>query len=105
MDSALITVLANAGVAGVVVILMILGWLVPKPTVARLEAENTALRTSRDTERQRADEAVQAGRVTTQLIAALADLAAARRQDQGWPAGFGGPAALPAATPPALEDP
>ena len=76
MDSTIVTVLANAGVAGIVVILMILGFLIPKPTYTRLEAENKSLRDALQLERRRADEASEAGRVTNQLIAAVASLAA-----------------------------
>ena len=79
MDSALITVLTNAGVAGVVVILLILGWLVPKWAYSRLEEENRHLREALEAERQRAGEAAASAGVTNQLIGALVDLAAERK--------------------------
>ena len=75
MDSSLAIILANAGVAGVVVILMITGWLVPKPFYAKLEQENRDLKEALKLEKQRGTDADQAGRVTNQLIGALQNLA------------------------------
>lgn len=76
MDTALVTALTNFGALGVVLILILAGWLVPKPYFARLEEENRALREALAIERQRGTDAEQAGRVTTKLIGALTDLAA-----------------------------
>lgn len=81
MDSALIAVLTNGGVAGVVVILMILGWLVPKWVYANLEKENKHLREALDLERQRNKEAVSQVGVTNQLISALVSLAEKRQPE------------------------
>ena len=79
MDSTLVTVLINAGVAGVVVILLIAGWLVPKWAYSKLEQENKSLREALQLERQRAGEAASTHAVTNQLIGALVDLAAERK--------------------------
>jgi hypothetical protein len=78
MDSALITLLANAGVAGVVIVLIVAGILVPKPYYTRLEEENKLLREGRDIDRQRASEAASTAGVTNQLIGALTNLATER---------------------------
>ena len=79
MDSGLINALANGGVAGVVLIVVIGGWLVPRPFFAKLEEENRLLREALDLERERAGDAAATASTTNQLIAALADLAADRR--------------------------
>lgn len=85
MDSAFITVLTNAGVAGVVILLLVFGWLVPKLAYARLLEENRLLREALDTERQRAGEAVSSAGVTNQLIGAIVDLAVERRLPEPGP--------------------
>jgi hypothetical protein len=79
VDSALVTVLINSGVAGVVIILLILGWLVPKWAYSRLEAENKALREALQLERRRNEEIASTAGVTNQLIGALVDLAGERK--------------------------
>ena len=94
MDSTLVTVLINAGVAGVVVILLILGFLVPKWAYSRLEQENKSLREALELERQRAGEAASTQTVTNQLIGALVDLAAERKGLQTPPEGTGHPPGL-----------
>lgn len=91
MDSALVTVLINSGVAGVVLILLILGWLVPKWAYSRLEAENKALREALQLERRRNEEIASTAGVTNQLIGALVDLAGERK-------GIQPPAAQPGTT-------
>src|SRR5215469_15462418 len=79
MDSALLLVLTNAGVAGVVIILMIGGWLVPRWIYKNLEKENKHLREALDLERQSRKEALNQGVTTTnQLIGALVNLAEKR---------------------------
>ena len=79
MDTAFITVLTNGGVAGVVVLLIIFGWLVPKWAYSKLEEENQHLREALQTERQRAGEVTSQAGVTNQLIGALVDLASERK--------------------------
>ena len=76
LDSGLVTALVNFGAAGVVVILIILGLLVPKPFYARLEEENRLLREALQLERQRSNDAAATAGVTNQLIHALTDMAA-----------------------------
>lgn len=75
MDSAFLTVLINAGVAGVIVILMMTGYLVPKWVYKKLEKENKALREAYELQRQRSIETTNQGVVTNQLIQALVDVA------------------------------
>lgn len=82
MDSALVALFANAGVAGVVIVAIIAEWLVPKPTYMRaLEAGNrkdeeiAKLQEALALERQRSNDATQAGAVTNQLISGLVKLA------------------------------
>jgi hypothetical protein len=69
----LYTALLNFGALGVVVALMVIGYLVPKPTVDRLETENKLLRDALDIERKRNDELSKVGDVTGQLLRALTD--------------------------------
>lgn len=83
MDSAIVTVLINAGVAGIVVILLISGFLVPKWVYSRLENENKDLRQALQLERQRNKEVASAAGVTNQLIGALVNLAEERKPDRG----------------------
>jgi len=79
LDTALIDVLVNAGTAGVVIGLIIFGYLVPKWAYSRLESENHSLREALDLERQRNGEIASTAGVTNQLIGALVDLAAERK--------------------------
>ena len=79
MDSALVTVLINAGIAGVVVLLMIFKWLVPKWVYDKAEAEARYYREALELERQRNAELASTTDTTTKLIGALADLATERR--------------------------
>jgi len=83
MDSAIITVLINAGVAGVVILLMMFGWLVPKWAYSRLEDENRDLREALRLERQRNAEIGGTAGITNQLIGALVNLADERKPDKG----------------------
>ena len=85
MDSALVTVISNLGWGGVVLILMVLGYLVPKPAHTRALEDSARkdqvigkLQDALDLERQRSNDATQAGAVTNQLIGGL--LALAERQ-------------------------
>jgi len=86
MDSALVSVLINLGTGFVVVILMILGYLVPKPTYAKAledgahkDEEIAKLQEALALERQRSNDATQAATVTNQLIGALTTLATEHR--------------------------
>ncbi len=75
MDTAILTVLVNAGVAGIVIVLIITGYLVPKWVYTHLLKENESLRRDRDLQRKRAEEVEGQGEITNQLIGALVRLA------------------------------
>ena len=86
MDSSLISLLVNGVSGGVVVILIILGYLVPKPTHTRALEDGARkdeviekLQEALALERQRSNDATQAGAVTVQLIGALTTLATEHR--------------------------
>jgi hypothetical protein len=81
VDSALVGTLVNLGAGFVVVILVILGYLVPRPEFRRLLEENEKLREALEMERQRSNEIAQAGAVANQLISALTSLASERRAE------------------------
>ena len=83
MDSAAIVGLVNLGFGGVIILLIIMGYLIPKPSYARLLEENADLRRALETERQRANEVTRAGQVTNQLIGALVTVAGEHRDDAG----------------------
>lgn len=71
MDSSLIAGIVNLGFGGAIVVLMILGYLVPRPSVTRLLRENEELKRALDMERQRSDDAHRAASVTSQIVGAL----------------------------------
>lgn len=71
MDSALITILANGGGFGVVLILIVLGFLVPRGVVTDLKEENAELKATVKAERDRADAATVAAQGSRDVIAAL----------------------------------
>lgn len=86
MDSSLVAVLTNLGTGGVVIVLMILGYLIPKPTHTRAledsahkDEEIEKLQEALALERQRSNNATQAATVTNQLIGALTTLATEHR--------------------------
>jgi hypothetical protein len=86
VDTSLIGILANLGTGGVVIVLIVLGYLVPKPAHARVVEDGTRkdeviakLQEALALERQRADDASQAGGVTNQLISGLVQLATEHR--------------------------
>jgi hypothetical protein len=83
MDTAVLTVLVNAGVAGIVIVLLIMGWLVPKWAYSKLEEENRLLREALSLERQRNGEVVSQMGITNQLVGALVELAESRKPDRG----------------------
>jgi len=71
VDSQLALVLVNAGVAGVVLILICFGILVPKSVVTDLRSERDELKTALSNERDRADAAVAAASATRDILAAI----------------------------------
>jgi hypothetical protein len=86
VDSSLVTVLANGVTPGIVIVLIIFGYLVPKPAYTRVtedgerkDKEIAALTEALALERQRSNDATQAGQVTVQLIGALTTLATEHR--------------------------
>lgn len=79
MDSAVIDALVNAGFGGIVVILMLFGWLVPKWAYSRLLEENRLLREALELERQRNSENSSQMGIANQLLSAVVDLAEARK--------------------------
>lgn len=75
MDTAVLDVLINAGVAGVIVFLFVIG-VIPSPgQVKDLKEENKRLREALSLERARADTAVQATNTTNQILGALHEIA------------------------------
>ncbi len=106
MDTSLITLLANGVSGGIVIVLIILGYLVPKPTHTRVLADSARkdevigkLQEALALERQRSNDATQAGAVTNQLIGGLLRLASGHPEEQapGRKAGDGNPpAGMPA---------
>jgi hypothetical protein len=101
VDSALIGVLANLGTGGVVIVLIILGYLVPRPAHMRVVEDSTRkdeaidkLQEALSLERQRSNDATQAGAVTNQLIDGLVRLATEHREHED---GHAAAAAPPAA--------
>lgn len=86
LDSALITVLSNLGAPATVLILVVLGYLIPKPAHTRVLEDSARkdetidrLTEALTLERQRSNDATQAGAVTVQLIGALTTLATEHR--------------------------
>ncbi len=69
--SALIPYLANFGAVGVVLILILLGLLVPKPMYQDKKEEVAELKKALDAERSRADAAVAAASATRDLLLSL----------------------------------
>jgi hypothetical protein len=82
-DSALITVLTSAGVAGVFCILFVCGLLYPKSVVDDLRAERDYERQRADAERDRADAAVAAAQATRDVLGAIQAGVALGHQHQG----------------------
>ena len=70
-DSALLSILSSAGVAGIFCILFIAGLIFPKPVVTDLKAEVTELKEALEAERDRANTAVAAASATRDLLAAI----------------------------------
>jgi hypothetical protein len=70
-DSALLSVLSSAGVAGVFCVLFICGLIVPKFVVTDKDAEIAELKEAVAAERDRADASVAAAAATRDVIAAI----------------------------------
>ncbi len=79
MDSAIVSVLVNAGFGGGVVLLRLFGWLVPKWVYSRLLEENRLLQEALEFERQRNSENSSQMGIANQLLSAVVDLAEARK--------------------------
>ena len=86
MDSSLIIAVANLGFGGVIIVLIICGYLVPRPAYKRVTNESARkdkviekLQEALTLERQRSNDAAQAGAVTNQLIGALTSMAGENR--------------------------
>lgn len=70
-DSALITILSSAGVAGVFCVLFITGLIVPRAIAADLKAEIAELKEALEAERTRANTSVAAASATRDILAAI----------------------------------
>lgn len=78
--STLTTILTDSGFAGIVLLLVVFGYLVPKPTVDKLESEKDYYRNALDLERQRNGEMASTGTVTNQLLSAFVHVATENRE-------------------------
>jgi hypothetical protein len=70
-DSALISILTSAGVAGVFCILFITGLIFPRSVLADLKAEIAELKEALEAERDRANTAVTAATATKDVLTAI----------------------------------
>ena len=70
-DSALISVLASAGVAGVFCVLFVTGLIFPRSVITDKDAEIAELKQALQAERDRASTAVAAASATRDLMAAI----------------------------------
>ena len=70
-DSALLSVLSSAGVAGVFCVLFVMGAIFPRSVVTDLREENTELKQALEAERDRANAAVAAASATRDILAAI----------------------------------
>ena len=70
-DSALISLLSSAGVAGVFCILFVCGFIFPKSVVDDLKRERDYERQRGDSERDRADASVAAAQASREVLSAL----------------------------------
>ena len=71
MDSSLILVLVNSGVAGVVAVLFVTGLIVPKSVAGDLKDEITELKEALEAERDRANAAMAGAAATRDMLAAF----------------------------------
>ena len=70
-DSALISILTSAGVAGVFCVLFVTGLVFPRSVVTDLKAELAELKAAMEAERDRANTAVAATSTTRDILAAI----------------------------------
>lgn len=70
-DSALISILTSAGVAGVFCVLFVTGLILPRSIITDLKAEIGELKEALQAERDRADTAVAAASATRDILAAI----------------------------------
>jgi hypothetical protein len=70
-DSALLSVLASAGVAGVFCVLFVCGLIVPRFVVADKDAEIAELKEALEAERARASASVAGASATRDILAAI----------------------------------
>ena len=70
-DSALLSILSSAGVAGVFCILFIAGMVYPRVVITDLKAEITELKEALEAERDRANTAVAVASATRDLLTAI----------------------------------
>lgn len=70
-ESALVTLITGAGVAGVFCVLFVTGMVYPRGVVEDLRAERDALRQAVTAERDRADAAVSAAQATRDVFTAI----------------------------------
>lgn len=71
MDSALVQVLLNAGIAGVFCLLFILGIVFPRSVVQDLKDENKELKDAVEAERDRANTAISVAAATRDVLTAI----------------------------------
>jgi hypothetical protein len=91
LDPSILGALLNFGAIGVVLFLIMVGWLVPKPYYTKVVQENEDLRKAGAIDRQRANEVAGTASVTNQLLGAITDMARDKQQHDGRgpkPAGF-----------------
>jgi hypothetical protein len=70
-DSALLSILSSAGVAGVFCVFFIAGFIYPKTVIADKNAEIAELKQALEAERERANTAVAAASATRDILAAI----------------------------------
>ncbi len=70
-DTALLSVLTSAGVAGVFCVLFICGLIAPRFVIEDLKAEVTELKAALEAERERASASVAAASATRDVLAAI----------------------------------
>jgi hypothetical protein len=70
-DSALVSILTSAGVAGVFCVLFVIGLIFPRSVVADKDREIAELKEALEAERGRANTAVAAASATRDILAAI----------------------------------
>lgn len=70
-DSAILSILSSAGVAGVFCVLFIANLIVPRAVVTDLKSEVAELKEALEAERDRANTAVAAASATRDILAAI----------------------------------